>query len=102
MHLGDHQVEAVEALLRAQVGDQLDFQPLAVDIAFEIKDMGFQQRIAQASGRGAAEIGDAGAPVRLAFDPGADGIDARPGMDQFAELKVCRSKAELAAVLLAG
>ena len=89
-------------MLRAQVGNELHFQALAIDVAGKIKDVAFQKRVAQAGGRRAAEIGDPVPPRLLALDPDPDDIDAVLGMDQFAELDIGGGEAQLAAVLLAG
>ncbi len=101
MHGFNQSVQRVEFQLRPDIGNELYFQPLTINVGIEIEEMRLQKRVANPCRGCAAEIGNAVQPVALPVDPRAYGIDAVFRMDEIAEVKVRRREAQFAAVLFA-
>ena len=57
VHLRGQRRQIVELLFVTQLGDELDLDVTAVQVAMEIEQMGFQQRLHALHGRARAEAG---------------------------------------------
>ena len=64
VHLRNERIEGLEALLVAQLGDELNLDPPAVQISVEVEQMRLEQRLAAAHGWPRTEARDAGKPLR--------------------------------------